>query len=542
MKKILIVLTLCTLAIFSCDKPKFNNPADPDAPFPAPTNLTITANSITSCTLNWTDNSEGEQGFKIDRKKDDENWVISYQTVGENEESFSETNLEPSSTYQYRVYGYCGDEVSSNAESQIEMNFPAPTNLTITANSITSCTLNWTDNSVGEQGFKIDRKKDSESWVIGYQTVGENKESFSETNLQPNSTYQYRVYGYCGDEVSSNVESQIEMTFPAPTNLEINQTFFTFCELTWDYSGFGDENGFKIKRKLQNGYWNEVATLGINDRNYEDTDLTTGETYSYMVYAYNSVLEGNETTATIEMQTIFENFVFVEGGTFLMGDHYNEGYSNELPTHNVTLSSFFICQHEVTQAEYHAVMGENPAHGYGVGYDYPVYYVTWYDAVEYCNALSEQEGLTPCYNTSTYECDFSANGYRLPTEAEWEYAARGGQESTGDWHYSGIDTIGNVAVYSSGGTSEVESKAPNDLGIYDMSGNVWEWCNDRYDSSYYSNSPSDNPTGPDNGWGRVGRGGSWRNDALDCRVANRGRGYPNCSDSNLGFRLSRSLN
>jgi len=179
-----------------------------------------------------------------------------------------------------------------------------------------------------------------------------------------------------------------------------------------------------------------------------------------------------------------ENFVFVEGGTFQMGS--NDGDSDEKPVHSVTVSSFYVGKFEVTQKEYQNVMGKNPS--YFKGENNPVENVTWYDAVKYCNKRSEKEGRTPSYNINgnNVTCDFSANGYRLPTEAEWEYAARGGNKSQ-NYKYSGSNKIGDVAWYDSNSglrTHPVGQKAPNELGIYDMTGNVWEWCWDWYDGNY----------------------------------------------------------
>lgn len=182
-----------------------------------------------------------------------------------------------------------------------DMTFPAPTNLSITQTSITSCNLSWQDNSTGEQGFKIDRKKDSEEWVIAYQTVGENVETLTETNLTATSTYQYRVYGFADENTSSSITGEINMTFPAPTNLLIEQTSLTSCELNWNYSGFGDEEGFKIERRLSGGSWTEIAQLEISDTNYEDTGFTESGTYEYQIYAYNSECNGIAIFGIIEL-------------------------------------------------------------------------------------------------------------------------------------------------------------------------------------------------------------------------------------------------
>ena len=165
--------------------------------------------------------------------------------------------------------------------------------------------------------------------------------------------------------------------------------------------------------------------------------------------------------------------------------------------------------------------------------------------MKFCNKKSLSEGLTPCYtiNGTNVTCNFNSNGYRLPTEAEWEYAAKGGQNSRG-YKYSGGNNIGEVAWYisnSGGKTHPVGQKNPNELGLYDMSGNVWEWCNDLYGSVYYKNSPSNNPKGPSSGRGRVLRGGSWYSNPDGARTANRGNYSPGGSGSNYGFRFVRAF-
>ena len=193
-------------------------------------------------------------------------------------------------------------EFTNLADTDLE--FPAPTNLTITATSVTSCELNWEDNSNGEQYFMIDRKKDNEEWIIPYQTVGSNVESLTDTSLIVTSTYQYSVYGFADENTSSSITGEINMIFPTPTNLSIIQTSFTSCELNWDYSGFGDEEGFRIERRLIGGSWSVIAELSISVNSYEDIELTEEETYEYQVYAFNSLCNGNVITETIELRII----------------------------------------------------------------------------------------------------------------------------------------------------------------------------------------------------------------------------------------------
>jgi sulfatase modifying factor 1 len=226
-------------------------------------------------------------------------------------------------------------------------------------------------------------------------------------------------------------------------------------------------------------------------------------------------LSGQKTKPTQVYATPPVGMVFVEGGTFQMGS--NSGESDEKPVHTVTVSSFFMDKTEVTQAEYRKVMGKNPSSFSGCD-ACPVEQVTWHDANTYAKKV----------------------GKRLPTEAEWEYAARGGNKSKG-YKYSGgwdLDAVGWYDNNSGSKTHPVAQKQPNELGLYDMSGNVWEWCSDWYDKGYYSRSPQTDPQGPNSGITPVLRGCSWGYDGFFCRVADRGGGNPDWRNNNSGgFRL-----
>ena len=215
--------------------------------------------------------------------------------------------------------------------------------------------------------------------------------------------------------------------------------------------------------------------------------------------------------------------IAVEGGTFMMGssDDDSDAYDWEKPRHQVTLSSFSIGETEVTQELWQAVMGTNLS--YFKGNKLPVEMVSWNDCQTFITKLNQMTGQT----------------FRLPTEAEWEFAARGGNQSEG-YTYSGSNTIGDVAWYdsnSSSTTHEVATKAPNELGLYDMTGNVWEWCQDWY--ADYSSGSQTNPTGPSSGTYRVKRGGSWSYYATNCRVANRYYNTPTLTNYALGLRLAQ---
>ena len=238
---------------------------------------------------------------------------------------------------------------------------------------------------------------------------------------------------------------------------------------------------------------------------------------------------------TFTVNGVSFTMVYVKGGTFTMGATGEQGdedpYDDEKPAHRVTLSDYHIGQTEVTQELWQAVMGSNPSDFRGS--KRPVECVSWDDCQRFINKLNSLTG----------------ERFRLPTEAEWEYAARGGQKS-GGYKYSGSYILGNVAWYDDNacdgvgedspdyGTHDVATKSPNELGIYDMSGNVWEWCQDWYDGEYYSRSPQMNPQGPSSGSHRVFRGGSWSLPARGCRVAFRGSNTPDIRFIYLGLRLA----
>jgi sulfatase modifying factor 1 len=300
------------------------------------------------------------------------------------------------------------------------------------------------------------------------------------------------------------------------------------------------------------------------------------------------------------------DMAYIPNGEFQMGDSFSEGCSYERPVHTVTLDSYFMGKYEITNRQYcdylnsalgliTVTSGVVYKAGSGTSYPYcdtstsnsysqiaysggvfsvrtksgrdmsddPMVLVSWYGAVAYCNWRSQQGGKEQCYNLSTWNCDFNKHGYRLATEAEWEYAARGGLSGR---RFPWGDTIShsqaNYYSYWSGGhpsypydvsptegyhpnwddvypyTSPGGSFAANNYGLYDMAGNVWEWCNDWYSGSYYSSSPTNNPTGPITGSSRVLRGGSWYSSASLCRVAYRyyyGFG-PDNRDFYNGFR------
>jgi len=242
--------------------------------------------------------------------------------------------------------------------------------------------------------------------------------------------------------------------------------------------------------------------------------------------------------------------VSMPGGAFAMGSALYPSFTIQItpfgpdttfnlerPVHVVSVSSFLISSTEITHEQYVAIMGETPWQFTGET-NMPAERVSWTDAANFCNELSKYMGLNPCYSQD-YRCNFGANGFRLPTEAEWEYAARAGVKAE---YYFG-DSQGGLGLagwYSGNSGSRpqiVASRNPNAAGLYDMHGNVTEWCNDYF--GYYSCSAQQDPSGPERGYYRIARGGSWASSARDCRSASRYAYQPDAKISVLGFRIVR---
>jgi len=303
---------------------------------------------------------------------------------------------------------------------------------------------------------------------------------------------------------------------------------------------------------------------GSNPYTLSISVFTTGGTLNVAVAKSGYVINGSPKTVDIYCYfNISVDMVQIPGGNFQMGSTTS---SYERPVHTVTLSGFYMGIYEVTQEQWTEVMGNNPSNfkdsptSGEVQSKRPVEMVSWYDTLVFCNKLSMKNGLSPAYRISgstdpaswgtvptssnstwnAVEVVASSNGYRLPTEAQWEYAARGGNGSPGNYTYSGSNTVGAVAWYddnSESKTHEVGKKSPNGLGLYDMSGNVFEWCWDWYGS--YSNGTQTDPVGAVSGSDRVLRGGSWLDSAVYSSSTLRVGSNPHSRYTSYGFRLVR---
>ena len=277
--------------------------------------------------------------------------------------------------------------------------------------------------------------------------------------------------------------------------------------------GFCYENGYGVTKDINQAiYWYRKAADQGNSSAQDALDrLTSDSSYA--------------SDQTFTVGGVSFKMIYVEGGTFSMGATSEQGYDDpwdeEKPVHVVTLSSFHIGETEVTQALWEAVMDYNPSDNKGS--KLPVGGVSWNDCQEFVRKLNNMTG----------------KNFRLPYEAEWEFAARGGNKSRG-YKYSGSNNIKDVAwcIDNSDKTHKVASKRANELGLYDMSGNVREWCNDYYDENYYSSSPSINPQGPYSGTEGVLRGGCWGHGPRSCRVSSRDGRSLDYHISDIGFRIA----
>ena len=307
------------------------------------------------------------------------------------------------------------------------------------------------------------------------------------------------------------VGKQVRICYDLSSDASIEIYLSTDGGKTFEYSPLRSVTG-DVGKKVLAGY-NRCAMWDV----LSDKEKLQGNNITFKIRAVP--LSSNQ---TFTVAGVSFTMVFVEGGTFTMGATSEQGddagYGK--PTHSVTLSDYYIGETEVTQALWKAVMGSNPS--YFKGDNLPVDNVSYNDVKEFILKLNQKTGKT----------------FRLPTEAEWEYAARGGGKSKG-YKYSGSNNIDDVAWYegnSNNKTHPVKTKRPNELGIYDMSGNVWEWCSDWWGG--YSSNAQTNPQGPSSGSRRVFRGGSWLDNEWYCRLSYHNGINPSYRNSDLGFRLA----
>lgn len=414
---------------------------------------------------------------------------------------------------------------------------------------------------------------------VGANSPEEYGDYFAWGEVDPKSTYDWSNYFDSVDGSNSNFKKYYNNGGKTELDLENDAAYMNWGEgwrmpsdaqltelrenCTWTLTERNGKNGYEIKSKSNNNsiflptagsykddtfsntgpggyYWSRSLSTSLSDFAFNIRFVVNIKRDYYDRYWGFSVRpvrassseesEDKLTTKSFTVNGVTFCMIPVEHGTFEMGSDSSEANSNEQPVHSVTISNdYYIGETEVTQALWYAVMGQKPTSDgskwsstYGLGDAYPAYYISWNGCQDFITKLNQLTGQT----------------FRMPTEAEWEYAAKGGNKSQG-YIYSGSNTIDDVAWYTSNSGSKthpVATKAPNELGIYDMSGNVWEWCQDWYGG--YSSNAQTNPTGPSSGSGRVYRGGSWFYDARYGRVAYRFNYTPSSRGNHLGLRLA----
>jgi formylglycine-generating enzyme required for sulfatase activity len=511
------------------------------------TTLTVTASGSTPLTYQWYQGAVG----------------TTTTPVGTNSASFTTPMLTNTTNYWARVSNSVGSVNSSLASMSCS---PAITTqpatqtivsgstatLTVTASGSTPLTYQWYQGAVGTTTTP----------------VGTNTASFTTPTLTDTTTYWVRVSNSVGSVNSSLASISCS---PTITTQPAARTIISGTTTTLSVTANGST---PLAYQWYQGPAGTTTTpVGTNSASFTTPALSADT--SYWVQVSNTTGSVNSTLAKVK---VLPEMILIPAGAFQMGVTSGDTDS-DAPSVSVTVSPFYIGTFEVTKAQWDEVWTWANANGYSDLYtteghgrapNHPVYTVSWWSVIKWCNARSQKEGLTPCYTvsgavmkTGTAEpaVNWSANGYRLPTEAEWEKAARGGVSAKRfPW---GTDTISHTEAnftnngsepYQLGTTSyyptydktmpftlPVGSFAANGYGLYDMAGNVWEWCWDRYGSSTYLNGAKD-PRGDASGTYRVYRGGSWYVNATNCRAAYRGRNNP--SDkyfiNSVGFRVARS--
>ena len=402
------------------------------------------------------------------------------------------------------------------------------------------------------------------------------------TDESTNGTYTVAAIDEAGREEAEHITID-NFDFTAPGKVKVTNAVYSSdlsaIILNWTEPGDSDYDHVDISFTSNDGTSNSTASeavslaKGTTNKTFSSIDGAKAY-YTYTFVTYDELgNKGADYTYKVSVNTtvnnIPEGFVEVTGTTITGNETWTPSSNVFVSGRSLTIPDLYVCDHEVTRGEFKSLMGTDPSTADAYDKDgnkltgddvlnNPVNYVNWYAAIAYCNKLSVKEGLDCAYtvsgisdwenlaysdiptsSNSTWNaatCDFTANGYRLPTEAEWEWLARGGENYT----YAGSDTVGDVAWYTGNtndtGSRDVKTKAANGYGLYDMSGNVWEWCWDWYGSI----SSSTGASGASSGDNRVRRGGSWYISGSSCGVAGRSGSGPYCRNEGYGFRLVRS--
>lgn len=554
----------------------------------APSGLTVNALSTGSLGLDWDDNSSNELGFIVERRSGEAGLFSKIDTTDADISAFTDSGLQAGSVYQYRIAAYNagGASTYSNiAGGQTLEEIPvAPNNLSAVAQSAFSVSLNWTDNSLNETGFKIERALSFAGPYNLIHTTSQNIQYYLDTNVIPSTIYFYRICAYntAGLSAYSSVDSAETFNYDpaAPVNLNVTGSSSSYVSIAWDDMST-NENGFIIERAVGAGSFAVLHTTSANVEQYTDTQCSQLTQYSYRVKAFNSYAESDY--SNVVQITTPEYFPFemisVPAGIFTMGNE-PYGYGNEYhPGNPVDLPAFSIMKYPVTNEEYAVFLDEMYDGGQLAIFEGNVYNADTTLVYMDLNHSECQIQLTggnftaksgkqnyPVMLVSWYGADAFAeyNGMMLPTEAMWEKAARGteGDDTNGDgvgdgykypWgliidgSYCNYQTSGDpweiavwpqtspVGAYDGANYSGFVTHDNSSVyGVYDLCGNIYEWCQDWY-------GPYQNPHNPpSSGIYKTCRGGSWSSTTYYCRNAFRSKYTPDSRFDNIGFRCAEA--
>lgn len=471
--------------------------------FPPPSNLVISQKSLNEIEISWKDNCEGEEEYIVRRKIGNKNSYSKYATLPEN------TNIWTDSEPVYGKYNYYGVLASKGKyKSQPVMDkikniINRPTDLKAIPLNDQRIELVWKDNCEFESGFELERKKENNEYVT-IANLEANTSKYIDKNLSYHTKYSYRIRAITEKYASSySTELSVKTVFPTPDIMTFSNKDKNYIGINWkDNCNF--EKGYIIERKKKDNSFHKISVVDSSEKEYKDYNIIPGVEYIYRVAAYTDINKSKYSKNDTAKINFSDNFVSVKGGTFKMGN--NNSLADERPVHEVKLDNFFISRNKVNQFLYYKIMKDStlkmPLN------NTPKVNVTWNQAIRFCNKLSELHGYDKCYyiKGSNVTCNFKSNGYRLPTEAEWEHIA--------NKHTHKDSTKLNIA----------------------LSGK--EWCHDRYFHFYYIYSPKENPKGSETGTARVIRELNLEGSNQD-RINDRDRGSPDMAYDDVGFRLVR---
>ena len=517
------MLALIAFSSFHCADRGGDNPSDTGTLIKTPVITSVLPLADTAVVITWTAPDSRVTGYEIGRKVEAGEWVHVATVPGTVLQFTDQTLLTLGQISFYRVRALTDGTASEYViSSPMSITFRDPTGVTVIAEGDTAMMVGWTYAGSYQTGFEVERLETNEHWTTIGSVAPDARHYRDAFPVIAGRSYAYRVRARSRNNVSSFALSPpLNASLQPPIRLTLTALMPGDVRLVWvDMSTI--EAHFEVESSTDGVTFTRIAVCpaGSEEGIFPATH-TPGQRYWFRVRAAGKTILGDPSGSV--HSEIPPGMVPIVGGTFSMGSNDN-GYRDEQPQHTVTLKGFLLDATEVTVAQYEeylqATMGSlKGSPPWGWWRNDPIVLVTWDDAAAYAHWA----------------------GKRLPTEAEWEYAARGGSLGQG-YAYSGSNAIGDVAWYAANAgnrTRTVGTKKPNELGLYDMNGNVWEWCADWYSETWYAVSPVLDPAGPGTGIHRVLRGGSWQDDALPVfRVPYRIHTYPTDFSWTFGFRCA----